>query len=100
MASDVFPGLDVKNPLDTLDTDEIPARFGPQWFQYEREQSKPTGNNLLFEDSSNNDEQAAQEERVFSKLDDRDIDDLDSHLDSQKRLMFTETRMRAVAPEE
>jgi hypothetical protein len=29
LASDVFPGLDVKNPLDYNEEDEIPPRFGP-----------------------------------------------------------------------
>ena len=40
LASDVFPGLDTKNPLDSNNEDDIPQRFGPNWFQYEREERK------------------------------------------------------------
>jgi hypothetical protein len=40
LASDVFPGLDTRNPLDYTDEDELPQRFGPKWFQYEREEFK------------------------------------------------------------
>ncbi len=40
LASDVFPGLDTKDPLETTLEDEVPQRFGPKWFQYEREELK------------------------------------------------------------
>ncbi len=40
LASDVFPGLDTKDPLLSSDEDELPQRFGPKWFQYEREEFK------------------------------------------------------------
>lgn len=45
LASDVFPGLDTKNPLDSADDDEIPKRFGPQWFEHERETNKAFSGN-------------------------------------------------------
>ena len=59
LASDVFTGLDTKNPLDTIDQDTIPDRFGPQWFTYEREERK--------KDLSVSEEK--QEEIVFNKID-------------------------------
>jgi hypothetical protein len=40
LASDVFPGLDVTNPLESPEVDKIPDRFGPQWFTYERDERK------------------------------------------------------------
>jgi hypothetical protein len=40
LASDVFPMLDVKNPLDSLEDDSIPERFGPKWYEYERDQAR------------------------------------------------------------
>jgi hypothetical protein len=32
---------------------------------------------------------------VFSKVDEREIDELDNLIDNQRRLLFTETRMKA-----
>ncbi len=37
LASDVFPSLESLDPLASLDQeDPIPARFGPNWFEAER----------------------------------------------------------------
>ena len=49
------------------------------------------------EGSRADDEEESNQERVFSKVDERDIEDLDTLIDQQKRLLFTETRMK-VAP--
>ncbi len=76
LASDVFPSLEQKNPLDSSEVDELPARFGPNWYQHEREERKKDEEDVLEQD-------------------DRDIADLDSHLDQQKRLLFTETKIKA-----
>jgi hypothetical protein len=32
LGSDVFPTLEAKNPLDSIEDDPIPDRFGPSWF--------------------------------------------------------------------
>lgn len=40
LGSDVFPGLDTKSPLESAEEDVIPARFGPNWFEYENRQQK------------------------------------------------------------
>ena len=32
LASDVFPYLDTKNPLDSSEPDDLPARFGTNWY--------------------------------------------------------------------
>lgn len=37
LGSDVFPGLDIKNPLDSADEDEIPKRFGNRWYESQGE---------------------------------------------------------------
>ena len=93
LASDVFPGLDTKNPLDSIDEDDIPQRFGPKWFQFEREERKQSigGDGNRADDEEDNQHQ----EKVFSKVDEREIEDLDNLIDHQKRLLFTETRMKA-----
>ena len=36
LGSDIFPGLDTKNPLNSPDVDEIPEKFGKGWFDYQR----------------------------------------------------------------
>ena len=33
---DVFPNLDKNSPLMYPEEDEIPAKFGPKWFEYAR----------------------------------------------------------------
>ena len=71
LASDVFPGLDTANPLDSVEVDKIPDRFGPQWFSYEREERKKAEETEL----------AGQEECVFSKIDSAEVADLDSLID-------------------
>lgn len=38
LASDVFSGLDTKNPLDSVDEDSLPDRFGKKWFEHDREE--------------------------------------------------------------
>ena len=91
LASDVFPFLDTKNPLDSRDEDEVPQRFGPKWFQYEREERKQQQD----EGSRADDEEETHQEKVFSKVDEREIEDLDNLIDHQRRLLFTETRMKA-----
>jgi hypothetical protein len=40
LASDVFPSLDTKNPLEHADIDDVPTRFGSSWFKYDVEGSK------------------------------------------------------------
>ncbi len=59
LASDVFPGLDTTNPLDTTEQDAIPVKFGPEWFSYQREERK--------KDLSVSEDK--QEEMVFNKID-------------------------------
>ena len=49
------------------------------------------------EGSRADDEEESHQEKVFSKVDEREIEDLDNLIDHQKRLLFTETRMK-VAP--
>ena len=36
LACDVFPQLERVDPLLSKDEEEIPARFGPKWFEEER----------------------------------------------------------------
>ena len=36
LGSDVFPGLDTKDPLNTSDVDDVPEKFGKGWFDYQR----------------------------------------------------------------
>ena len=33
LGSDVFPGLDVKDPLISAEEDEVPKKFGNEWFE-------------------------------------------------------------------
>jgi hypothetical protein len=40
LASDVFPGLDTTNPLDSVNDDSLPDRFGTKWFEHDREDTK------------------------------------------------------------
>lgn len=95
LASDVFPGLDTANPLDSKNEDDIPQRFGPKWFEYEREERKQS--QVIDSNGSHaDDEEESRKERIFEKVDTREIDELDTHLDQQKRLLFTETRMKAI----
>jgi len=35
LAADVFPGLDKHNPLNTKELEEMPERFGKNWYQHE-----------------------------------------------------------------
>lgn len=62
LASDVFPGLDTQDPLDSSEADDVPARFGPNWYQHEREEVKEKESDAL-------------------ENDDREIRDLDQHID-------------------
>ena len=39
LASDVFPGLDTKDPLLSLDEEIIPARFGNNWFELQNQKN-------------------------------------------------------------
>ena len=48
LASDVFPSLESHNPLSTTEFEEIPARFGANWFEEERKE------NVFKEDSEPN----------------------------------------------
>lgn len=38
LASDVFPSLEKSDPLENTGDDEIPARFGSNWFEHDREE--------------------------------------------------------------
>lgn len=100
LASDVFPMLDVKNPLESLEDDSIPDRFGPKWYEYERDQARQTRQDEEEIKSDRNEEDQQNKEMKFSQIviekDTEQIADLDSHIDQQKRLLFTETRMKAV----
>ena len=86
LGSDVFQDLEKINPLDSLDDDPIPDRFGPSWFQYEREERKqqrdiepPQVDDMCG--NSHDEESIKQEERIFNKIDSEQVEDLDSHLD-------------------
>jgi hypothetical protein len=37
LASDVFPNLEARDPLASLDEDEIPPKFGSNWFEFDRQ---------------------------------------------------------------
>ena len=87
LASDVFPGLDTTNPLDSNEVDAIPPRFGSSWYEYDRdekkeEESKERGHvfgevkNPIVE--VNEDDELGQ--GLFDK-DDEQIEYLDSHID-------------------
>jgi hypothetical protein len=38
LASDVFPGLEAKDPLTSIEEDDIPKRFGSSWFEHDKEE--------------------------------------------------------------
>lgn len=92
LGSDVFPQLDDKNPLESQDDDEVPPRFGSAWFEHEREERKKS--------IDQEDDRKEGGEMKFSQIvmehDDKDLNELDNLIDSQKRLLFTETKMKAV----
>ncbi len=50
LASDVFPNLDTTDPLNSKEEDPIPQRFGPKWFEYEREERKQVSNGSHADD--------------------------------------------------
>lgn len=35
LGSDVFPGLDTRDPLLTAEEDTIPKQFGSSWYEYQ-----------------------------------------------------------------
>ncbi len=37
---DVFPGLELHDPLSTMDDDIIPEKFGQKWYEYSDKPSK------------------------------------------------------------
>jgi hypothetical protein len=101
LASDVFPGLDVNNPLENDDVDEVPARFGTNWFQHEREERKAQDELKIAQDAEEENhggDAAGSGELRFSQVvmqkDDREVEDLDSLIDQQRRLLFTETKIK------
>lgn len=40
LACDVFPQIERVDPLLSLEVDEIPAKFGPKWFEEERKEEE------------------------------------------------------------
>ena len=40
LSSDVFPSIEAKDPLSSAEEDPIPDRFGPKWFENEKEEAK------------------------------------------------------------
>ncbi|CDW76168.1 UNKNOWN [Stylonychia lemnae] len=100
LASDVFPGLDTKNPLDSSEEEVVPARFGSNWYEFKNKNEEDNENDYEEEEGK---DQEIDNERVFaSKIIDKDniqLTELDTHIDQQKRLLFQETKMR-VAPEQ
>eukprot|EP00347_Sterkiella_histriomuscorum_P015111 403358280 len=107
MGSDVFPGLDTTDPLKSSENDSIPKRFGSNWFEHQNDQNEVA--------KEKEEEENKESKQVFRSIDQSDNDheqfsdqllnkdvivmsDLDDHLDSQRRLLFTETKMR-ISPE-
>lgn len=88
LASDVFPSLEQANPLDSIVEDDVPARFGSNWFEHDREEREQQ---LRKADG----EGELRFGQMIIQQDDHQVEELDSLIDAQKRLLFTETKMKA-----
>jgi hypothetical protein len=57
LSCDVFPGLDKTNPLDSLEEDPIPEKFGSKWYEQSEKPKTKVYSKLINFDEQVDEEQ-------------------------------------------